>query len=189
MSERETALREEIGRVLREAELIHDEATVQTALGRLATAIRADLEGRDLLALCVMTGGLMMAAEVLRRLGWPVEVDYVHATRYRGRTRGRALHWLREPARCLRGRRVLLLDDILDEGHTLAALVAWCRERGAREVRSAVLVRKRLRGRMPAVEADYVGLEVPDRYVFGWGMDYKEHLRNLPAIYAVRAGD
>lgn len=188
MSGPEAALRAEAERVLREAELIHDEPAVQAALERLAAAIRADLGGCEVLALCVMTGGLMMAAEVLRRLGWPVLLDYIHATRYRGRTRGEALHWLREPARCLRGRRVLLLDDILDEGHTLRALVEWCRARGAAEVRSAVLVQKRLEGREPAIQADYVGLEVPDRYVFGFGMDYKERLRNLPAIYALRGG-
>jgi hypoxanthine phosphoribosyltransferase len=186
MSRREAELRAEAERVLREAELIHDEGAVQAALDRLAGEIRADLADRDVLALCVMTGGLMMAAEVLRRLGWPVLLDYVHATRYRGRTTGDALHWLREPMHCLRDREVLILDDILDEGHTLAALVEYCRARGAARVRSAVLVRKRLEGRAPVVEADYVGLEVPDRYVFGYGMDYKEQLRNLPAIYAVR---
>ncbi len=186
MSQDEDGLRAEVGRVLREAELIHDEGTVQRALDRLAEEIRSDLFGRDLLALCVMTGGFVMAADLLRRLDWLVLVDYVHATRYRGRTQGDALHWLRRPLRCLKGRRVLILDDILDEGHTLAGLVDFCRARGASEVRSAVLVQKRLEGREPVIRADYVGLTVPDRYVFGCGMDYKEHLRHLPAIYAVR---
>ncbi len=183
----ETVLRVEAERVFREAELLHDERAVQAALDRMSEEIRIDLAGRDVLALCVMTGGFVVAAEVLKRLGWLVLVDYVHATRYRGRTRGGAtLHWLREPLRCLKDRCVLLLDDILDEGHTLAGLVEYCRGKGAAEVRSAVLVQKRLEGREAVAQADYVGLEVPDRYVFGCGMDYKEHLRNLPAIYAVR---
>ena len=87
----------------------------------------------------------------------------------------------------MRGRRVLLADDILDEGHTMLAVKRWCEDQGAEDVRIAVLAVK-VHGRcVDGIEADYVGLDVPDRYVFGYGMDYHEQGRNLPAIYALRS--
>ena len=112
----------------------------------------------------------------------------MHATRYRGDVRGQELEWIARPRTPLEGRTVLVLDDILDEGVTLAAILEDCRAQGARAVHSAVLVDKRI-GRPRTLErADFTGLSVPDRYVFGFGMDYRGYLRNLPAIYAVAEG-
>ncbi len=168
-----------------EAELLCPREEVEAALDRMAARIGADLGERDPLILCVMMGGLIPAARLLARFDFPLQLDYVHATRYRGDTRGGELHWKCRPETPLEGRVILVVDDILDEGWTLAAILEDCRRRGAQEVRSAVLVHKRHDRKAP-VSADYIGVEVEDRYVFGYGMDYRGYLRNAPGIYAVR---
>jgi len=131
------------------------------------------------------TGAMIPATWLVQRLDFPLELDYVHATRYQGGTVGAELDWLVRPRAQLRGRCVLVVDDILDEGVTLAAIVEYCRAAGARAVYSCVLVQKRHERPRALHEADFTGLTVDDRYVFGCGMDYHGYLRNLPAIYAV----
>jgi hypoxanthine phosphoribosyltransferase len=170
--------------VLRAADCLHDEAAVERALERMAEGVRGALAGRDAVALVVMNGGFIPAAGLLLRLDLPLRIDYLHATRYRERTSGGLLDWKRRPDTGLAGRNVLVIDDILDEGLTLAAIVEACRREGAQRVWSAVLVEKR-RARSVDFTADFVGLTVPDRYVFGYGMDYKGYLRNAPGIFAV----
>jgi len=136
-----------------------------------------------------MHGGLPFAGQLaleLGALGLDLTFDYLHATRYRGATTGGELTWKHRPATPLRGRRVLLVDDILDEGHTLAAVRDWCLAEGAAEVRIAALAVKRHDRCVEGICADHAGLDVPDRYVFGYGMDFQEHGRNLPAIYALK---
>ncbi len=177
---------EEARRVLREADLLHSEQTLHAELDRMAAAITDKLEDRNPLLLCVLTGGIVPMGHLLTRLRFPLQIDYLHATRYRGTTRGGELHWIARPALPLQGRTVLVVDDILDEGLTLQAILAFCREQGAREVYSAVLVDKQLRKRAADVSVDFTGVQVADRYVFGFGMDYHGYHRNLPAIYAVR---
>lgn len=114
----------------------------------------------------------------------PLRVDYLHATRYRGETSGADLQWRVEPVINLAGHDVLIIDDILDEGYTLDAIIDFCRLRQAASVSAAVLVRKQhQRGVKPSVS--YIGLDVPDRYVFGAGMDYKGYWRNAEGIFAV----
>jgi len=169
-----------------DSDCLFGEDEVQAALDRMATAISADLEGSDPLLLCVMNGGLYTMAELARRLAFPLQMDYLQATRYRGRTTGSEVAWLARPQHALRNRHLLVVDDILDEGQTLAAILQYCRDAGAASVRSAVLVQKRHQRLADGVRADYVGLQVPDRYVFGCGMDYHDYLRNLPSIHAVR---
>lgn len=182
-----TELREEAIRVRQAAECLFDRAEVERAIDDIADAVRRDLDGRDPLVLCVMNGGLVLSGTLLPRLDFPLRVDYLHATRYRERTSGDVLHWRTEPAQSLADRHVLVVDDILDEGYTLEAILAYCAAQGPASVRSAVLVEKlHDRGVRPPV--DYIGLRVPDRYVFGYGMDYKGYWRNAPGIFAV-AGD
>lgn len=118
--------------------------------------------------------------------GQDLQFDYLHATRYRGETTGGELVWKHRPATALFGRRVILVDDILDEGYTLQGVRQWCLEQGATDVRVAVLTVKRHDRCVPGVTADYVGVEVADRYVFGFGMDVNEQLRGIPAIYAMK---
>lgn len=175
---------DELKQVLARADCLHDADAVQAAVERLAASINAEYRDTLPLVLVVMNGGLVPAGWLLPKLDFLCEIDYIHATRYRGRTSGDDLQWLARPRKSLQDRDVLLVDDILDEGITLRELVAYCGSMGACRVRSAVLVQKDI-GRKPAIDANHVGLTVENRYVFGCGMDYKEHFRQLPAIYAL----
>lgn len=174
---------------LANAELIVDRATLDAAIVAMAVPIARDYAGEVPVYLTVMHGGLPFAGQLsleLGALGLDLEFDYLHATRYRGQTSGGELVWKHRPATALYGRRVLLVDDILDEGYTLAAVREWCLEQGATDVRIAALAIKRHDRTIAGIGADYAGLEVADRYVFGFGMDYHEQGRNLPGIYALK---
>ncbi|ABI56677.1 hypoxanthine-guanine phosphoribosyltransferase [Alkalilimnicola ehrlichii MLHE-1] len=178
---------DEAERILSEADLIHDGQAVDRALDDLASQITERLEHTRPLILGVMIGGMVPAGMLLPRLGFPLQLDYVHATRYRGGLSGQNdLQWRAEPGTPVRDRVVLVVDDILDEGHTLAGIVEALQAQGAAEVLTAVLVNKLHQRKHPGLRADFVGLEVPDRYVFGVGMDYKGLCRNAPGIFAVR---
>ena len=181
---------EDFAAIRRRAELLADGPAVEAALERMAGQIARDLAGRDPLVLAVMVGGLMPTAWLLERLEFPLQLDYLHATRYRGGTRGGAvIDWIARPRTPLAGRSVLVIDDILDEGYTLAAILEDCRLQGAAEVRSAVLVEKQHARRVPGLAIDYIGLSVADRYLFGCGMDYHEHHRQHAAVYALAEED
>jgi hypoxanthine phosphoribosyltransferase len=175
----------EARRLLAEADLIVPADAVAAAIARLAGAITLRLQDADPLVLTVMGGGLVFAGQLLPLLAFPLTVDYLHASRYGDVTRGGELAWLAEPRSAVAGRVVLVLDDILDEGITLAAIKARLLAQGARECLVAVLSEKEL-GHEKPVRADFVGLRLPNRYVFGCGMDVKGAWRNLPAIYALR---
>lgn len=175
----------DLAEVLPGADLVHAPAALEAAIERIGAAIDATLAGRPALFLTVMQGALPFAGQLATRVRAPLRFDYVHATRYRGATSGRELHWIKRPSFDLAGATVLLVDDILDEGHTLKAIRDACVDEGAARVLVAVLCDKRHARRTPGIKADFIGVEVPDRYVFGYGMDYYEQGRNLPAIYAV----
>lgn len=170
---------------LARAELIHDEAAVHAAMRRMAGEIDAQLGDESALFITVMNGGMIFAGQLATLLQAPVQLDYLHASRYRGATTGGELNWLARPHVDMRDRTVLLVDDILDEGYTLQAIRKYCMEQGARRVLIAVLCEKRHGRVVPGLVADFVGVEVPDRYVFGFGMDYHELGRNLPTIVAL----
>jgi hypoxanthine phosphoribosyltransferase len=167
------------------AELIASEQVVQAAMDRLAQEICADLAESFPLVLGVMGGAVVFTGQLLPRLVFPLEFDYLHVTRYRGKTEGGAIEWRVLPGKSVVGRTVLVLDDILDEGETLAAVVGKLQDMGAGPVWTAVLTDKQ-HGRPKPIAANYVGLSVPDRYVFGCGMDAYGLWRNLPAIYALK---
>ncbi len=171
---------------LARADLVHEHATLAAAIERVGREIDATLDGTPAVFLTVMQGALAFAGQLATAIRAPLAFDYVHATRYRGATSGGALLWIKQPAISLAGATVLLVDDILDEGHTLKAIRDFCLEQGAARVLLVVLCEKR-HGRGAGLRADFVGVEVPDRYVFGYGMDYHEQGRNLAAIYAVDA--
>jgi hypoxanthine phosphoribosyltransferase len=178
---------EQARRVLADADCLHDEIAVRAAYDRLAAGIGERYAALDPLLLCVMNGGLHATAEITRRLDFPLQLDYLHATRYRGATRGGGLVWSRQPdARRIEGRHVLVIDDILDEGHTLVAIRSALQGFAPASLAVAVLADKRHDRRAPGAHAEFIGLEVEDRYVFGCGMDYHEYWRQLPAIYAVK---
>lgn len=166
-------------------ELLYSASEVDAALDRLAHRITDALADRFPVALCVMGGAVVFAGRLLPRLEFPMEFDYLHATRYRDTTRGGEIAWEVLPRKDVRGRSILLLDDILDEGHTLQAASLKLKELGAGEIRIAVLADKDI-GRDKPIRADFVGLSLPDRYVFGMGMDAHGLWRNLPGIYALK---
>jgi hypoxanthine phosphoribosyltransferase len=175
----------DIEQIRKNADLLHDEQTVAEAVRRMAAQITNGMADTSPLVICVMNGGLMMTGWLTPHLNFPLQLDYAHVTRYRGGTRGGDLQWIARPRSSLTDRTLLLVDDIFDEGVTLASLAEACRQLGAHEVRTAVLVQKSHNRVATDMQPDFVGLTVPDRYVFGCGMDYKNYLRNLPAIYAV----
>ena len=175
-----------LAEALARAELLYDRVELETAIADMGRAVDAALDGERAVFLTVMHGALVFAGQLALAIRTDLEFDYVHATRYRGATDGGELHWLREPWVAMENRSVLLVDDILDEGHTLAAIREDCLRRGARRVLIATLCRKRHDRRIAGMDADFNGVELPDRYVFGYGMDYHEQGRNLPAIYALR---
>ncbi len=157
---------------------------VQAALGRMAVEITARLAGSHPLVITVMNGGQVFAGQLLPRLSFALDCSYVHVRRYGRETSGGELVWIAGPHDSVTGRTVLLLDDILDEGRTLAAIRARLVELGAREVLLAAFALKE-RATPAEVEADFIGVRVPDRFVFGFGMDLGGLWRNLPSIRAL----
>jgi hypoxanthine phosphoribosyltransferase len=178
---------EQANLVLDEGELIVDEASVIAAIGRIAEEMTAELKEANPVLICCMNGGLVFAGQLLTKLHFPLQIDYVHATRYGHEINGVALDWKVRPQIDLNCRTVVLLDDILDEGVTLAAIAGYCRQQGAAKIQMAVLVEKlHLRKVTPGMKADYTGIEVGDRFLFGYGLDYKGYWRNAPGIYALK---
>ncbi len=174
-------------RAMAEADCLVDNAAVEAALDKLAESITARLADSTPLVYAVMNGGLVLAGRILPKLNFPLEVSYLHASRYGHALNGDLLDWRVRPTQDLRGRTVLVLDDILDEGFTLKAILEHLRNEGAAEVLSAVLVHKdHQRKAYPGMRADFTGLDVADRFLFGCGMDYKGYWRNAPGIYALK---
>ncbi len=175
----------EINQVKQSAILLHDEQAVEMALDKMAADINRQLADKNPLVLCVINGGIIATGKLLPRLDFPLTLDSIHASRYRNQTSGNEIHWLFKPTTPLQDRAVLIVDDILDEGHTLKAIVDWCAQQGATEIYSAVLLDKDLGCDKP-IQADFVGLQVANHYLFGYGMDYKGYLRNAAGIYACK---
>lgn len=174
--------------LLQQAELLCTQEQVQAALHKVAREINDSLSETHPLVLSVMGGAVVFSGQLLPLLNFPLDFDYVHLSRYGDARSGGAMKWKVAPHESVRGRVVLLIDDILDEGHTLTALRERVLELGARHCYSAVFADK-LHGRPKPVQADFVGLKLPDRFVFGYGMDIEGAWRNLPAIYAVKKQD
>ncbi len=168
-----------------DADLLFSEEAVSQMVRSLASRITLDCKNDFPILLSVMNGALVFAGQLVPHLTFPLELDYLHATRYQGNTVGKKITWVVKPSININDRNVLILDDILDEGITLRAIIDACYASGAKQVKTAVLVEKELSKNKP-VKADYVGFKVPDHYVFGCGMDIHGLWRNLPAIYALK---
>ena len=180
---------EQIVEVQKRSTRLHSEEEVEVALDSMAASINADLAEKNPLVICIMHGGLITSGKLATRLHFPLQLDYLHATRYRGKTRGKDLEWKVFPSAPLKGRAVLLVDDIFDVGTTLRLIVEYCKQQGCASVQTAVLLDKQHDRKEVGIEADFVGLKVADQYLFGYGMDYKDFLRNVPGIYAVAEQD
>ncbi|HET7671694.1 MAG TPA: hypoxanthine-guanine phosphoribosyltransferase [Burkholderiales bacterium] len=158
---------------------------VQAALRRVAGQITDKLAASYPLVLAVMGGAVVFAGQILPLLRFPLDFDYIHASRYGAETRGSDISWRVRPPASVRGRAVLVLDDILDGGQTMAAIRDGLLELGAKSFHCAVIVEKVLKVQKP-IHADFVGLKIQDRFVFGYGMDAKGYWRNLPEIRAMK---
>lgn len=172
---------------LENSDLVSSAAEVETAIGKLAAEIQKHFKDKYPLVLVVMGGAVVFAGQLLPRLRLPLDLDYIHVSRYGAATRGGGIDWRVEPPRGVRGRAVLVLDDILDGGQTMRAIRDRVLELGAESFHCAVLVEKILE-KDKLLIADFVGLRIPDRFVFGCGMDAKGFWRNLPEIRAMREG-
>ena len=179
-------LPEYIRDVFKKASRLFSKSQIDEALDKMAVEISYRLSHENPILLCVVVGGIVPLGNLLPRLNFPLEVDYVHATRYQDDIVGKELVWKAKPRKSLKGRTVLVVDDILDGGITLGRIMDFCKEEGAKDVMSAVLLEKE-NARLPEglPEADFHGLRVDNHYVFGYGMDYKGYLRNAPGIYVV----
>ena len=175
----------DIKKVLDEADCLHDKQEVEQALDNMAAAMHEKLHDKNPLMLCVVTGGIIPMGHLMTRLQFPLQVDYIHASRYRGETSGGTLQWLVKPSFSLKERVVVIVDDVLDAGITLAELIKYCKQEGAAAVYTAVLIEK-CQQRPFEIKADFTGIETVNRYLFGFGMDYKTYLRNVDGIYAVK---
>ena len=179
-------LPEHIREVFAKATCLYSKSEVEAALDMMAIEISSALSSSNPIFLCVVVGGIVPLGNLLPRLDFPLEVDYIHATRYKGNTKGKNLEWKVKPTCNMKGRIVIVVDDILDGGITLGTIINFCKEQGAQLVYSAVLVDK-YDARFPGgpMSADFNGLKVGNHYLFGYGMDYKGYLRNAPGIYRV----
>jgi hypoxanthine phosphoribosyltransferase len=147
----------------------------------LARQVERDFAGRDLVVVSLLSGTVMFLADLLRHLSLPLRLDFMGVSSYRDGTQSRELVFTKELRLDVRGRDVLLVDDILDTGRTLHLVVRKLRQLRPREIRICVLLDKPAR-RAKKVQADYVGFVVPDLFVVGYGLDYAERYRNLPFV-------
>ncbi len=173
----------EIEQVQKNAQLLHTEADVEAAIDHMAVQINSSLADKNPLILCVMNGGVVTTGKLITKFNFPLTLDAINVTRYGQQTSGSQIKWLQKPASSLQDRTILIIDNILDEGLTLQAIYQYCHEQGASAIYSAVLVDKQIDKDKP-VTADFVGLSVVNRYLYGYGMDYKGYLRNAAGIYA-----
>jgi hypoxanthine phosphoribosyltransferase len=177
--------REEALHIFSHSEEIVSASDVSASIERMARDIGASISDDFPLVLSVMGGAAVFTGMLLPHLDFPLEFDYIHLTRYRNSTAGGdRMEWRVAPAESVKDRVVLVLDDILDEGETMAAIRDRILAMGATRFMSAVLCEKVIAKDKP-LRPDFCGFEVPDRYVFGCGMDAKGYWRNLPGIRAM----
>jgi hypoxanthine phosphoribosyltransferase len=166
--------------------ILFDEATIHRRLDELAARITADYQDRELTVVAILNGSLILMADLLRRIPLPLKLDCLSVASYHGGTKGvgeLAFRQISLPD--IAGRHVLIVDDILDSGVTLATIREKLEAAGPISIRICVLLEKK-RTRERAVEPDYVGFEMADEFVVGYGLDYMERYRNLPCIGVLR---
>jgi len=176
---------QELQHIRENSDLVFSASQIKAAVENMGLALEAKIKNKNAIMISVMNGGIILTSDLLRSMDCDVRLDYLQVARYRDKTVGGSLHWLKEPQLSLENQTVVLVDDIYDEGYTLEELVSYCEKHGASEVITAVLLLKKKSTPQVDLKPDIFGLEVNDRYVYGYGMDYKGYLRNVPAIYAI----
>jgi hypoxanthine phosphoribosyltransferase len=174
-----------MNQIMPQSECLFTLQAIDESLDGLAKQLNQDYLDKNPVLLCVMNGGVMTMGHLVPKLQFNLETDYIHATRYGDKTIGGDLEWRAKPNIDLNQRHVLLVDDIYDHGVTLAALREFCQQAGAISVKAVVLVDK-LHANKYGAQPEYIGIQIPDRYVFGFGMDYKGYMRNAPGIFAIK---
>jgi len=182
----DTLLLQELQRVQAQADCLLNRDEINHGIAALAESMSKVLAEKNPIIICIMNGGLNFCAALLSHFTFPLQVDYLHLSRYRGALAGSDVQWLGKPTLDLRDRVIVLVDDILDHGLSLQAAQDFCQQQGAKQIYSAVLVKKILENNTQHFQADFVAFECEDRYLFGFGMDYKNYLRNAPGIYALK---
>lgn len=168
------------------AKCLHDMNDINIALDRMATEITNELKDLQPIVMTVLNGSIIPVGHLVTRLNFPLELDYMHVTRYQGKMHASQLHWLAEPRSDLKGRAILIVEDVLDAGTTLAEIIKYCEAEGAAKIYTAVVVDKQhTRAEGGLLKADFTGLVVEDLFLIGFGLDYEGYFRNLPGIYAV----
>lgn len=166
--------------------ILFDEAMIHDRLDQIAAQISADYHDRELTVIAVLNGSLIFMADLLRRIPLPLKLDCLSAASYRGGAEPTGEVVFKQVALPdIAGRHILILDDILDSGHTLAAIREKLKTADPLSVRVCVLLRKK-KTRQHPVDADYVGFEIEDEFVVGYGLDYMERYRNLPCVGVLR---
>lgn len=168
----------------KQVECLYSLADIDAVLDNLAARLNQDYAGKNPLLLCVMNGAVITMGQLLPKLEFALQIDYIHATRYGDKTFGGELVWQAQPQTAIANRHVLLIEDIYDEGHTLIALREYCQQQGAISVACLALADKQ-HANKAGQPPEYIGLQVPDRYVFGFGMDVQGYWRNAPGIFAL----
>ncbi len=174
----------EIRRAYDNADLLISRHDITQAVDRMAIQLVSRLSKSNPLMICVLQGGIFFFSRLIEKLRFPMELSYVHVSRYGKDIEGGELEWLAKPTICLKGRHVVFVDDVFDHGITINRLVDWAYSEGASGVTTSVLVEKAIAQENDA-KADFSGFNVGDRYLFGCGMDYRGYWRNLPDIYAL----
>ena len=163
------------------AKVLVSEEEIRQRVGELAAQVQSDFNGCDLVVVGLLTGTLMFLADLVREIDLPLRLDFIGVSSYRDGTESRELVFTKEVKLDVAGRDVLLVDDILDTGKTLRAVIDKLTGMAPRRIRTCVLLSKKAR-RKYDIPADYVGFEIPDKFVVGYGLDYAEKYRNLPHI-------
>ena len=172
--------------IRQKSDLIYSAEQIKCAINRLAMELESHLADRSAHILCIMNGALLFTSDLVRHLDDDLKIDYCQISSYGNDTIGGELQWQKRPQYSMQDQVIIVLDDIFDRGHTLKTVISYCHSQGAKEVISCVLLRKKLLHRDVTMQPDFFGLEVDDHYVFGYGMDYRGHLRHLPDIYALK---
>lgn len=167
------------------SQVLINKSEIDEAIDHLAQNINQDFKQKNVVFLTIMNGGMIFASALATRLNLNMEMDYLQLSRYGKNQSGGQLVWKYQPEVNMQETHVILCDDIYDEGHTLAAAHAWCLEKGALSVSSVVLVHKDHDRTYANYKPDYVAMNIPDHFIFGYGMDLEEKLRQLPEIYYI----
>ncbi|MFT6386955.1 MAG: hypoxanthine phosphoribosyltransferase [Cellvibrionaceae bacterium] len=164
---------------------LYNVSEIDLSLDAIAQQLNQRFHNKSVTVITILQGGMVTTAHLLLKLNFLIELDSIHATRYRNQTEGYELEWKQYPAIDLKGKNILIVDDIFDEGVTLSEVKKYCLSRGAQEVAMAVLLEKQHSRKLTTETPDYVALKVPDVYVFGFGLDYHGRYRNASGIYAL----